>query len=379
MSESRPTTPQFPPSACLRIRKARHLPDLFEQAANLFREASGSSFVLVYLMVSEDEAIELSFAGKPPARSREIRWLNSMDPAAAPWLRLEAAEILPIEHQGSPYALIVLGPRESPRPASQSQALRLLCQATSEALNQTLLQTWTLAADFQQQRANRHRRHAKRLDLSLRQVSHDLRNHLVPMLYATEELQEILDAPDVLKLLIKLERQIRLADQFSRHVITTLTHPACASKSDMGLIAREAVEGWQSAFDRQQLAFTLCLPEGPVWVDGPAISHHQVLGNLLSNALKFTPPGGRILLSLTPHEGFCLLEVTNSGRGIGSAFRRKLFEAQVREDAGVEGHGLGLTNVQAVLQSLGGSISVTSAPGRGATFQVRLKPPPAAE
>jgi len=365
---------------CHVLRQARNLPDLFERAASTFQETSGAAYSLLYLAVSDDEAIELSYAGTPPPRSREIAWEGSLDPLAPPWRQLEASEILLVEHRQRPYALVVLGPCEGTRSPSEPPTLRMLCSATAEVLSQVLLETHALAADFQEQRANRHHQHAKWLHQRLRQVSHDLRNHLVPMLYATEELQEILSAPDALKLLIGLERQIKLADQLSKQSLATLASGTPSQQTDLTAVTHEVAEGWRSLLARHEQALTLRLPPHPLWVPGTPTQHHQVLGNLLSNANKFTPRGGTIRLSLTLDDGMGLLEVSDSGRGIGPLVRRKLFDAPVREHASVEGHGLGLTNCQAILKELGGAINVISQPGRGSTFQVRLavRPAPAA-
>ncbi len=356
---------------CQLIRQARNLPDLFERAASIFQETSGASYALLYLAVSDEEAIELSYAGTPPARTREIPWQGSQNPAAQPWRQLEASEILLVQHQHRPYALVVLGPRHASN--TEPAALSKLCQTTGEMLGHALLATRALAADFQEQRANRHQHQARYLGQRLRQVSHDLRNHLVPMLYATEELQEILHAPDALRLLINLERQILLADQLSKQSLSTLIPASPSEQTNLVTVAQEIAESWQSAFAKRQQAFTLQLPPHAVWVDGTPSQHHQVLGNLLSNAHKYTPPGGRIRLGITLQAGHCILEVADSGRGIGPLVRRRLFEACVREDASIEGHGIGLTHCREILTGLGGSITVTSQPGRGASFQVRLR------
>jgi signal transduction histidine kinase len=354
------------------LRQARNLPDLFERAAAIFRETSGAGFVVLYLTVSGEEAIEISYAGTPPPRSREIAWHGSCDPLAPPWQRLGASEILLVEHQQRPYALVVLGPSDKPRSATDAQNLRLLHAAMDQLLAQALLETRALAADFQEQRANRHHHQAKYLGRRLRQVSHDLRNQLVPMLYATEELQEILSAPDALKLLINLERQIRLADQLSKESLSAGARPS-QRRSDLAAVCQDLAEGWQSAFARRGLVFRHQVPPHAVWVNGDPQQHHQILGDLLSNAHKYTPRGGIVQLTLKEEGGFCLLEVSDSGRGIAPLVRRRLFEASVREDARIEGHGLGLTHVKAILDALGGSISVTSQKGSGSSFQVRLR------
>ena len=362
---------------CQVLRQARNLPDLFERAASIFRDASGAAYSLLYLAVSDDEAVELSYAGSPPARSREIAWHGSLDPQAPAWRQLDASEIMLVEHRQRPYALVVLGPREAPRSDSATTTLPMLCGATAEMLAQALLETRALAAEFQEQRANRHHQQAKWLHQRLKQVSHDMRNHLTPMLYATEELQELLSAPDALKLIISLERQIKLADQLSKQSLNHLASGPSAQQTDLTAVTREITDGWHGLLARHSQTLLLRLPPHPVWVAGTPTQYHQVLGNLLSNANKFTPRGGSIRVSLTLEDGVGLLEVSDTGRGIGPLVRKRLFEAQVREHTGIEGHGLGLTNVQAILKELGGAITVSSQPGRGSTFQVRLTTRPA--
>ena len=364
---------QEPPSGCHLIRQARNLPDLFERAASIFRESSGCQYALLYLVASEDEAIEISYSGDPPPRSRVLDWGGSLDSEGGPWRRLNASAILRVEHLKRPYALVVLGPPKDAATPIDSPALQRLCKTTAEMLRLTLLETRALAADFQEQRANRHHQQAKSLGERLKQVSHDLRNHLVPMLYATEELQEILDAPDALKLLINLERQILLADKLSKESLSSLVPLNASRRTDLAAVCRDIGDDWQALFTRHQQAFMLQIPDHEVWVEGDASQHHQVLGNLLSNAHKYTPRGGRIRLSLRLQDGQCILEIADSGRGIAPLVRRRLFEGSVREDTQIEGYGLGLTNVQAVLNRLGGTISVTSQPGQGSSFQVTFR------
>lgn len=353
------------------LRQARNLPDLFERAACTFQASGHADYALLYLVVSPEEAIEIAYSGTPPARSRDVAWNGARSPQQAPWAHLDASEILVIEQNGQPFALVLLGPRQGKPPASR-EALRHLCQATGEILAQALLKTHAMAADFQERRARHHHRQAKSLGKRLRQVSHDLRNHLVPMLYATEELQELLSAPDARRLLIQLERQIQLADQLSKQNLAMFPRRTPPHRCELLTAARELGESWQFAFSRRQQTFELSLPEEAIWVAAEPCELHQILGNLLSNAHKYTAPGGRIRLAIALQDSGCLIDVNDSGRGIGPVVRRRLFEAGVREDPGIEGHGLGLASVRDLLERLGGSVTVTTQAGRGSSFQVRL-------
>jgi signal transduction histidine kinase/HAMP domain-containing protein len=102
----------------------------------------------------------------------------------------------------------------------------------------------------------------------------------------------------------------------------------------------------------------------------------QVLDNLLSNALKFTPPGGRIVVRLA-HEGpHAAIEVADTGVGIPVEDQPHLFDRfyRARNAIGrsVPGLGLGLTIVRTIVEGHGGTVAVRSTPGRGASFTVLL-------
>jgi signal transduction histidine kinase len=102
----------------------------------------------------------------------------------------------------------------------------------------------------------------------------------------------------------------------------------------------------------------------------------QVLDNLLSNALKFTPSGGSVGISVIAHEDTVLLEVEDSGIGISAADQKKLFTRFFRTEAAmrkaIKGTGLGLSIVKAIVEGHGGEITVESAEGQGATFRIAL-------
>lgn len=102
----------------------------------------------------------------------------------------------------------------------------------------------------------------------------------------------------------------------------------------------------------------------------------QVLDNLLSNALKFTPPGGRVVVRLA-HEGpHARIEVADTGVGIPVEDQPRLFDrfyrARNATSRSVPGLGLGLTIVRTIVEGHGGTVAVRSTPGRGASFTVLL-------
>lgn len=103
---------------------------------------------------------------------------------------------------------------------------------------------------------------------------------------------------------------------------------------------------------------------------------YQLLDNLVSNALKFTPAGGDVRVSLTPVNGVVRLEVSDTGIGIAPAEQRHLFErffrASTASDRQIPGTGLGLYIARAIVEAHGGSIAVRSEPGEGTSFCVEL-------
>jgi signal transduction histidine kinase len=100
----------------------------------------------------------------------------------------------------------------------------------------------------------------------------------------------------------------------------------------------------------------------------------QLLLNLVDNAVKFTPAGGSVTLSLRAERGGALLEVADSGVGIPPEAQRSIFERfyRVEEARSTRGSGLGLAICAWIVAAHGGTISVRSQPGKGSTFSVSL-------
>lgn len=112
----------------------------------------------------------------------------------------------------------------------------------------------------------------------------------------------------------------------------------------------------------------------PVVLDEGAV--HRIVSNLMSNALKFTEPGGTITLSLVPDNTEVVLVVRDTGVGIEPAFLERLFEPFRQESTGhqreYEGSGLGMAITRELVELMHGTIEVESTKGKGTCFTVRL-------
>jgi PAS domain S-box-containing protein len=144
---------------------------------------------------------------------------------------------------------------------------------------------------------------------------------------------------------------------------------------DLASVGADSVEAARPRADSQGVL--LALDAEPLELDG---GDHDRLGqlvdNLVSNALKFTPEGGRIGVRIAREGDEALIEVSDTGTGIEAEELEHLFERFYRSraatEAAVPGIGLGLSICQAIVEGHGGSISVASEVGVGTTFSVRL-------
>jgi two-component system, OmpR family, sensor histidine kinase MtrB len=143
------------------------------------------------------------------------------------------------------------------------------------------------------------------------------------------------------------------------------------SRLDLSDIARSTFELFVEPDAPNRLKLDVC--DRPVHVFGDPVRLEQVATNLVSNALKYSPNGGEVLVSVREQAGYGLLSVRDEGVGITEAEMATLFEpfrraGRLKEQ--VAGAGLGLSVARRIVVAHGGSIDVESAPGRGSTFRV---------
>jgi signal transduction histidine kinase/CHASE3 domain sensor protein len=144
---------------------------------------------------------------------------------------------------------------------------------------------------------------------------------------------------------------------------------------DLEAVARESVEAAAPRARDGGVELTLeAEPAGTVRGDGDRLG--QALDNLVSNAIKFTPAGGRVVVRLGRDGDTAVLEVSDTGIGISEADMQQLFQrffrTQRATSAAIPGVGLGLTIAQAIVHGHEGRISVQSLDGEGTTFRIEL-------
>jgi signal transduction histidine kinase len=144
---------------------------------------------------------------------------------------------------------------------------------------------------------------------------------------------------------------------------------------DLAPVVREAVDQASALARQRELELSLDVPEALVArCDRERIA--QVLSNLLANAVKFTPPGGRIAVRLLDEGDSATIEVEDSGIGIPEAERDRLFQRFFRSsratEHAIQGTGLGLAISHAIVEAHGGSIAARPAAERGTVFSVSL-------
>ena len=135
----------------------------------------------------------------------------------------------------------------------------------------------------------------------------------------------------------------------------------------------ECILNYEDMWDEKDLQLEVDMEEKTV-VDADKSLMELVWNNLLSNAAKFTEPGGRVTVRQTSSGGYAVVEVTDTGCGMSGESIRHIFDKFYQGDTShsKEGNGLGLALVRRILMLMDGEISAASEEGRGSTFTVRI-------
>jgi PAS domain S-box-containing protein len=222
-------------------------------------------------------------------------------------------------------------------------------------------------------------------DRFLAVLSHELRNPLAPIrncLYILDH--AVPGGEQARRALAIIHRQIRQMTSLIDDLldVTRIANGKIRlrrERVDLDELARRTVEDHRAVFDKSHVRLEVLPAGAEVWVDGDRVRLTQIIGNLLQNAAKFTPPGGKatVVVEASRERAEAVVSVRDDGSGIPPEVLPGLFAAFAQADTTLDrskgGLGLGLALVKDLVEMHGGSVSAASeGEGKGSTFTVTL-------
>jgi PAS domain S-box-containing protein len=220
-------------------------------------------------------------------------------------------------------------------------------------------------------------------DQFLAMLSHELRTPLTPIIGWIGIMAENLGNPATIRQgLESIERNASLQSQLVNDLLDLSRIMAGKielrkTSVDMNQIIRFALETVQTRIDAQMLDLRLDLQNSPILVDGDPTRLEQIIWNVLNNAVRFTPAQGHIVIRSRSENGFCLIEVEDSGAGIAAEMLPQIFHLFQQGDSGTArkhgGLGVGLSISRSLVEMHGGCIRAEShGEGMGSKFTISI-------
>ncbi|MFG6323623.1 MAG: sensor histidine kinase [Lachnospiraceae bacterium] len=238
-------------------------------------------------------------------------------------------------------------------------------------INLLLLDRQKMKADFRKQEIA-----SKKM---LANISHDIKTPLTVIL-GYLEIMRLSNCEDeaLQKVETKAKQVMDLIDQFF-----TLAKLESGDKNiemvqvNINELCRENVLGYYELLVQKDYAVDIIIPEQHIFVQGDRESVSRILGNLLSNAIRYGSDGKYIGLFLREELDFVCIDVVDKGKGIEKQFAASVFERlYTMEDSrnrSIQGNGLGLTIARNLARQMGGDILLQSEPGVRTVFTVKLR------
>jgi two-component system phosphate regulon sensor histidine kinase PhoR len=212
-------------------------------------------------------------------------------------------------------------------------------------------------------------------------VSHELRTPLAGIKASAETLEAgaLADPEAAADFVRHIENETDRLAQMVEELLELSRIESGAAPLRMGVVQvapllERCVQRFAPQAERAGLQLNAEPAEGELAVQGDEDRLDQALGNLIHNAIKFTPAGGRVTVSAVALDGEVVIEVRDTGIGISAEDRTRIFERfyKTAEARGRPGSGLGLAIVKHIVQAHGGRATVESEPGQGSTFRIVL-------
>jgi signal transduction histidine kinase len=215
-------------------------------------------------------------------------------------------------------------------------------------------------------------------------AAHELRNPLVPIAHALKVLERSDTNPRTRRAMQqKMRRQLPHLIRLTEDLVEVARIAAGKfelqnSQIEIHDLVRNALEVAQPLIDEKGQQILQRVPDSPVWLSGDGMRLVQALSNVLTNAAKYSQPGARITLSMTPlSQGRVRIAVQDTGSGLTKEALARIFDLfeQVNEGScrGAGGLGVGLSLTKRFVELHGGTITAESeGPNRGSTFTIEL-------
>jgi len=208
-------------------------------------------------------------------------------------------------------------------------------------------------------------------------VAHEVRTPLSILRSEVEALQDRVVRPSARALASLHEEVMRMgrliADLESLAYADAAVFSLHRIPTDLAELVKAAVTEFAGPYAAEGLRLESNLTAIEADVDPVRI--RQAISNLLSNSLRFTPGGGRVLVEVAPEDGEVVIRVTDNGSGIAEDELPRVFDRFFRGGPRPTGSGIGLTVVQELVRAHGGRVEISSAAGRGTTVAIRLPAP----
>ena len=298
-----------------------------------------------------------------------LRYLHDMVEAQPPWSDL-------------PVVLLTRRGRISPLAAAAIHKLGNVTTLERPTQVSTLVSTLRTALRTRE-RQYEMRQADVRKDMFLATLAHELRNPLAPLSNALHLLHT--DGVEADQQRWAIDVMQRQTSQLSRLVddlldVARITRGKISlqkTRADLREMVRDAIETSLPIVRAMGHRFESSLPAEPVWIEADRTRVAQCVANLLTNAAKYTPHGGRITLALRADGVDAEIVVRDNGIGFPPQEARRLFEVFAQVEHAVPraqgGLGLGLSIVKALVEMHGGSVGAHSeGDGHGAEFAIRL-------
>ena len=216
---------------------------------------------------------------------------------------------------------------------------------------------------------------AERRRRLLADVSHELRTPLTVIRGSVEAMLDGLhpaDRPHLERLLAETRQMELLVEDLRTLALADAgVLPLHREPVDVGLLAREVVAGFQPQAADMGIELAATIAGGPPELSLDPVRIRQVVGNLVANALRHTPPGGGVTVAVHGGVDTVDVEVTDSGVGMDAESAARAFERFWRA-GDASGAGLGLSIVRDLVEAHGGTVTLTSLPGEGTTVVCRF-------